>query len=69
MKDSIEIIFDAITALENEQPYPPTVKEIGAKAGYSDSTVWKYVERLAEEGRVTWVPGTARTIQTVKETA
>lgn len=69
MRPTIDRIFDAIVALESELPYPPTVAEIGKRSGFAPSTVWGYIEKLAEEGRLTWTPGTARTIITTKETS
>ena len=69
MRPTIERIWEAIVALESEVPYPPTVREIASRAGFSVGTVQTYIERLADEGRLTWTPGTARTIVTVKETS
>lgn len=63
----IDEIYRTIVELEDEHPYAPTVREISARSGFPVSTVWRQIEKLAEQGKLTWVPGTARTIQTVRD--
>lgn len=65
-------IVEAIRDLTAQYGYPPTKRELAGFLGYSVSgsggvsSVQYRIARLSEIGRVTFVPGKARTIRVVE---
>lgn len=59
----LDEICDFIQVYIDEFGYSPTVREIGAAMEIqSTATVFKYLNRLQEKGRLKWQPKKARTI-------
>ncbi len=48
-----------LTAVKKQ--HPTTVREIAETVGLSSTTVWHHLNRLKDEGKVTWESGKART--------
>ncbi len=62
-KVSDEAVLAAIDRLHAEFGFAPTVRELCAELGLaSPAHVHRYLEKLREEGRVSWVPGKQRTL-------
>lgn len=61
-RDRSPEIIDAIVHLTEQQGFPPTTREIADHLGLWNSAVGRTLQRLREEGRVSWVEGRARTL-------
>jgi repressor LexA len=49
-----------------ERGYSPTVRELAAELGLrSPAPLHRYLERLRDEGKVSWETGKARTLRVV----
>lgn len=56
-------IIDYIATYRREHGYCPTIKEVAAHMGYASHThVWRILQRLRDEGRVSYVDGEPRTL-------
>ena len=59
-------ILRFICTYRAEHGFGPTVREIGMAVGLSStSTVAKYLERMAQEGVITYKPGVPRSVRGV----
>jgi SOS-response transcriptional repressor LexA len=59
-------ILAAIVRLTSKGP-APTLRELAAEVGLSSPTpLLRYLERLRQEGKVSWEPGKARTLRVVE---
>ena len=58
-----ERVLEYIVEFMLANDYPPTVREIGAGVGLkSTSSVYEYLQRLQDEGRIDYEPDKPRTI-------
>jgi len=55
-------IMDAIVRLTEAQGFPPTTREIADDLGMWNSQVGRALQRLREEGLVSWQDNRARTL-------
>lgn len=60
-------VYEFIKKYIEENKYPPTYKEIGAKLMVHGSFVMQIVKALVKKGYMTMRPGEARTLRIVKE--
>lgn len=61
-----EALLTAIMESRAERGVSPTVRELADIMGLrSPAPLHRYLERLREEGRVSWEPGKARTLRVV----
>lgn len=66
-KLEVEAVFAAIAWFVRTEGYSPTVRELAIELGVSVSTVAGALDELELAGRITRVPGKARTLRTVEE--
>lgn len=60
-----DAILAAIVRLASDGT-PPTLRELASELGLSSPTpLLRYLQRLREEGKVSWEPGKARTLRVV----
>lgn len=60
-----DTVLAAIARL-TDQGWTPSVRELAVELGFKSPTpILRYLERLREEGKVSWVPGKARTLRVV----
>lgn len=58
-------LLDAIVQLTAEKGFPPTTRELAEHLGIWNSAAGRMLQRLRDEGRVTWEDGRARTLAVV----
>lgn len=63
MNDPDELIVNFIQRSARVDGHPPTVAEIAAAIGRSETATRRKLTRLREEGRVEWDPALRRTIR------
>lgn len=56
-------VLIAIKGLSKTEGKPPTLRELSEVTGVSVSTMHSYVQRLHDEGMVTWQPRSHRSIR------
>lgn len=61
-RDRSDEIIGAITHLTEQFGFPPTTREIADHLDMWNSAVGRALQRLRDEGRVSWVEGRARTL-------
>lgn len=67
MNDRKTAIFDCVRSYIKENGYSPTVREICEELNIpSTSEVHMAIHRLVKQGKMTMVPGRARTLQVVE---
>ncbi len=59
-----DMIVDAIMRGHRSDGHPPTVAEIAATVGRSETAVRRKLARLRDEGRVDWDDGRHRSLRT-----
>jgi DNA-binding GntR family transcriptional regulator len=59
-----DMIVDCIMRGHRADGCPPTVAEIAATVGRSETAVRRRLARLQDEGRVDWNPGRHRSLRT-----
>lgn len=60
-------ILDFIIEYTAYHGYPPSMREIGAAVGLSSSaTIHVHLRKLQRDGKITQVPGRARTIRVTR---
>ena len=62
-KLELEAVVSAIAWFDRTQGYSPTARELALELGVSVSTVWRTIDELEQAGRITHVPGKARTLR------
>ncbi len=53
----------AVQSLADREGYPPTLREVAGDRGLSVTTVHGHLDRLREDGMLTWVSGRPRTMR------
>ena len=62
-----DVLLAAIIACWDDRGVAPTVRELSEELGLrSTAPMHRYLERLREEGRVSWERGKARTLRVVE---
>lgn len=68
MQRTSEKVLDAVKVLFDEKGYPPTVRELGDYVGLKSSgSVQRHLNKLRDNGKVTWISSLPRTIRVVEE--
>ena len=57
--------INAIVIFKRDHGYAPTVDELGAILGITKNAAWNRLGHLRDDGRVTWKPGSPRTLVVV----
>jgi repressor LexA len=60
-------ILAAIVTLTSWKNRPPTIQEIGQHTGLANVTVAYHLQKLQEQGLVTWETGRPRTLRIVNK--
>ena len=61
-------ILDNIVLFQRMHGYPPTVRELCGMSGVkSTSTIAMHMNRLKEQGYITWISAMPRTIRILRE--
>lgn len=58
-------VLDAIELLTLQKGFPPTTRELADHLGSWNSAIGRILQRLRDEGLVTWDKGRARTLAVV----
>lgn len=56
----------AIVEATAEAGFPPTVREVAARTGYTSGRVSQVLPLLRDEGAVSWEPGRSRTLRSLR---
>lgn len=63
-QEIVQLVVDGIAA----SGYSPTIRELAAELGVQPTAARQHVQILIAQGRLTQVPGKARTLRPVKRT-
>lgn len=59
-----DAVIVAICTFQAERGFPPTMRELAAACGFASTrNLYRYLEPLRDAGRVTWEPGSPRTLR------
>lgn len=58
-----DVVVIAIASLSRSSGKPPTLREVSERTGISVSTLHSYVNRMHDEGLVTWQPRSHRSVR------
>lgn len=58
-----DVVISAIDSLSRSAGKPPTMREVAERTGISVSTLHSYVNRMHDEGLVTWQPRSHRSVR------